>query len=103
MNMLVLAGILFLIALAQHETQVMVLHVQRRSAQPDTPRDENRLGVSTSERLKQVVARQELQRQLLEGNFGVIHQLRLTLFFVGVCADEGGEAFAELIEFVLLN
>ena len=54
-------GVLFVIALAQHEAQMVVLHVLRRTAQADPAGDENRLRVAVAEGLQQIIAGEEFQ------------------------------------------
>ena len=89
-------GVLLMVALAKHEAQVLVLHVEGRAAQANPARDEHRLRVAVSERLEQLVARQEIQGELREGDLRIIGQSRHPLLLAAVFQNVFREVFLEI-------
>ena len=69
----------------------------------DLARDEHRLRVAVAEGLQQIITREELERELVEGNLRIIHQLRPALFLGGVFRSQIGEVFPEAVDLVLID
>ena len=89
-------GVLLVVALAESEAQVLVLHVEGRAAKTYSARDEHRLWVAVSERLEQLVARQEIQGKLREGDLRIISQPRHPFLLAAVFQNIFREVFPEI-------
>lgn len=88
-------GVLFAVALAELEAEVLVLHVDGRAAEVDVARHEDRLGVGVAEGLKEFVVGEEFEGEEGEGDFGVDPEFGAALFGLGGAEDEFREVGAE--------